>query len=318
MTPGTTSVLRRHSLSEIKLSDLELLPEALDFLDLPSVNVKYGRVGSLTLSIPGGAIAWLVSKTAPITVTVADVHILVDKKISLPGEAEAKLQADKVSALDLDAALYRQQLADRVVDLLSGSAGAASAAASRSGAPKSLVEAAILKLRVSVERVHVRYEDLTSHVAAPFAAGVTLESLSLHSDEHAGDVHGSSRHGIELHSLAVYWDPLALEGAYVHVGDRAATSRCFDGGISRVSVPAKHCFVVEPVSFSLTATRRNPSATAAGSGADGVAEPAALHAVLRIPSVALCLSRAQVLQGAFLGKWVADQTSLRLRDELKR
>lgn len=317
MLHSTTSLLRRHSLSEIKLSDLELLPEALDFLDLPSVNVKYGRVGSLTLSIPGGAIAWLVSKKAPITVTVADVHILVDKKISLPGEAEAKLQADKASALDLDAALYRQQLADRVVELLSGSVGTAAAAASGSGAPKSLVEAAMLKLRVSVERVHVRYEDQTSHVAAPFAAGVTLESLSLHSDEHAVDSPGSSRHGIELRSLAAYWDPLALDGAFVRVGDRAATSRCFDGGIARVGAPpAKHCFVVEPVSFSLTATRRNPSATT--SDTEGSAGPAALHAVLRIPSVGLCLSRAQVLQGAFLGKWVADQTSLRLRDELKR
>lgn len=326
--PRRSAPMRR--LSEIKLSDLELLPAALDFLDLPGVAVRYGRVGSLALSIPGGALAWLVSKKEPISVTISDVHILVDKVVPVPGEAGLKALAAKTAALDLDAAVYRQQVADWIQDALSDSAASA---AVRSGAPKSLVEAVLYKLHVRVERVHVRYEDRTSAAASPFAAGVTLDSLSLSTDEPAviaGSDTPSRRHRAAMGCLAVYWDPLAPGGGYLEAGgDGRATYSAFDGGIARADAPPPpHCYVVEPLSTDLRAVRSSGgSATlatpSAGPPSPGAAEsappplPPALSATLAIPALRLCLSRMQMLQATFLGKWVADQSALRLRDELK-
>lgn len=319
-------------LSEIKLGDLELLPAALDFLDLPGVAVKYGRVGSLVLSIPGGAISWLVSKKEPISVTISDVHILVDKVVPLPGEAGLKAQAAKAAALDLDAALYRQQVADWVQESLAGSAASA---AVRAGAPKSLVEAVLLKLRVRVERVHVRYEDRTSVAASPFAVGVTLDSLSLSTGD-AGAAASSDvlnhRHNAALGCLAVYWDPIPSGGGYLRAGggDMRATVAAFDSGIARAEAPPPlHCYVVEPLSTDLRAVRRrggaaapavSPTASAPTPRSDESAAPPppALSATLAVPEVCVCISRTQLLQAAFLGKWFADQSALRLRDELKR
>lgn len=289
------------SLSEIKLRDLELKPEALDGLNLPSVNVKHGRVGTLTLTIPGGAIAWLVNKQSPITVTISDLYILVDKKISAPGEIAQQLMSAKAAALDLDAAMYRQQVADWVQQALTGS----SASGPTSGVPKGIVESALLKLRVSVSNVHVRYEDRTSLASSPFAVGVTLDALSLGTDEpRAGDP-TRTRHGVELSSLAVYWDPLVSTSRGLSTQGAGASS----------AHDSSHCFIVEPLSMDLKVLRSNSARAAVTVGDD---HSPALAATLTLPAVHLCISRMQALQGAYLGKWVSDQSAVQLREELKR
>ena len=71
-------------------------------ISIPNINIVHSKVGSLTISIPGGALSWLVSRSAPITITVEDLHILVDKKVLAPGEAVLKLEAAKRSALDVE------------------------------------------------------------------------------------------------------------------------------------------------------------------------------------------------------------------------
>jgi hypothetical protein len=87
-------------------------PEIFDKLQLP-FRVKYGRVESVVVYVPGGAISWYFNPQ-PIRVVVSDVHVLVDKQVSTPDSEETNLkqQRIKTDALELDSLLYRQHIAD--------------------------------------------------------------------------------------------------------------------------------------------------------------------------------------------------------------
>jgi hypothetical protein len=107
------------SASEITLSNLVVRREALDKLpvELP-FRIGYGRVGSIVVHVPGGALAWYFNPQ-PIRVVVTDVHILVDKLVSTPDDAELKQQRSKTDALELDSMLYRQHMVDLLYEVLS-------------------------------------------------------------------------------------------------------------------------------------------------------------------------------------------------------
>ncbi len=128
---------------KIELANLEFKPESLDHFNLP-IKVAYGRVGSLRINIPGGALG-LLSRvyTEPIRIHADQVHIIVDKSIQSSTEVARRVEHLKASALKLDATLYRQAL----LDLAQSELDARSLSASTSKGP-TLIEAIINNLQV--------------------------------------------------------------------------------------------------------------------------------------------------------------------------
>ncbi|ORX96417.1 hypothetical protein K493DRAFT_329607 [Basidiobolus meristosporus CBS 931.73] len=183
---------------DVVLRGLRLKKEALDKFNLP-VNVLEGYLGELTLKIP-----WKNLKNQPVRVFINNVYLLAVPKgedTYDPEEEEEREQA------------LKQQRLTSYEDLQAQSRKANPAEDFKSMSfTMQLVTKIVDNLQVSINNIHIRYEDKTSNPKRPFAFGMTLSELSAVStnadwqevfvDQSFDKIHKL----LKLESLTVYWN----------------------------------------------------------------------------------------------------------------
>ena len=77
-------------------------------------------------------------------------------------------------------------------------------------ATKGMLKDMLDKLHVHIRNVHIRVEDIQSHVPSPFAVGLTLESLHIHHNNSQESNEGKHvvRKVAQLNHVAIYWNAL--------------------------------------------------------------------------------------------------------------
>ncbi|KAJ3205144.1 hypothetical protein HDU82_005381, partial [Entophlyctis luteolus] len=185
---------------DVALHNLKLKREALDKFNLP-VDVVEGFLGELTLSIP-----WNDLKTRPVRVMIKNLFLLVAPKAepdvdddNLINEAERahKAKMDKIEAAELIEKSAREA---RLPDEKQNASFIAQ-----------LVTKMVDNLQLSIQNIHIRYEDTNIH-SDLMSMGITLSELSAFStDENWNPAFIHDEVGIihklcRLESLAVYFN----------------------------------------------------------------------------------------------------------------
>jgi len=237
---------------EVVLKNLQLKREALDKFNLP-VDVLEGYLGELTLIIP-----WANLKSKPVKVFVNNVYLLAvprEDSTTTPEEEEEREQAAKQEKL-AGVEMVQQKVAESTPSSRPVKSTSAEAQAEDDSKNQSFVSALVNKiidnLQVSINNIHIRYEDALSNPAHPFAAGLTLSELSAVSSDENWEARFIEKESNTVHklatlgSLAVYWntDTESLRG--LQLGD--AIRRFTDLIATADKVPDIHQYVLKPVS----------------------------------------------------------------------
>lgn len=140
----------------VQLTDLKLKAEALYELELP-IEVKAGCIGKVSVDIP-----WLSLSSEPVLVHVEDVLILAAPIGDEPYDADRER-------------LLARACKSRRLEVLE-------APLAELDKPRGFVEnflgTIMNNVQVSVQNVHIRYEDTVSSPKHPFACGAVLQSLT--------------------------------------------------------------------------------------------------------------------------------------------
>ena len=318
---------------EVKLVNLQVRPEALDKVleDLP-FGLRYGVVGGITLSIPGGLTGLVTGRafSEPVKLVINDVHLLVDRMAQTPVEVERKRAASKQAGLDFDSAAYRQQVLDRIITELerSGAAAGGKAAAAATGGWAAKMEGLMRNLQVEVNNFHLRFEDERSQPDAPFAFGLTFASFStsgsgatvatatsaavgplgVSSAAAAADASSLQHRQARLALLTLYLDPLPLHGSFYAVADGPLRAAAFGAGITTQASAPEHHFLVAPTSPVLQLAY-NPGGR--------VAAAPLLRAALTLSQLRTFLTQRQYHAALFLQKWMAEDAGVQLLRSLR-
>ncbi|KAF9111925.1 hypothetical protein BGX27_004234 [Mortierella sp. AM989] len=223
---------------DVKLTNLRLKKDALDKFSLP-IDVTEGYLGELTLSIP-----WSNLKGKPVKVYINNVYLLCAPK----GESEYDPEEEAARAQ----ALKEDKLAN--AELLSSKApvGMDDDEKKNANFVNQLITKIVDNLQVSINNIHVRYEDKMSDPEHPFSAGLTLSQLSAVStdgewvptfiNEETNTIHKLAT----LDSLAMYWntDSRSLGGQ----GMDDALKSFIDLIAKAEHVPKEHQYILKPVS----------------------------------------------------------------------
>ncbi|KAG0226679.1 hypothetical protein BGW42_003469 [Actinomortierella wolfii] len=223
---------------DVKLTNLRLKKEALDKFNLP-VDVTEGYLGELTLSIP-----WSNLKNKPVKVYINNVYLLCVPKAESdfdPEEEAARAQA-----------LKEERLANAELLSTKPSAGMDDEEKKNATFLNQLITKVVDNLQVSINNIHVRYEDKLSNPEHPFSAGLTLSKLSAVSTDgewtptfihdEANTIHKLAT----LESLALYWntDTRSLAGK-----SKDESLKEFIDLIAKAEyVPEEHQYILKPVS----------------------------------------------------------------------
>ncbi|XP_055538544.1 intermembrane lipid transfer protein Vps13 isoform X2 [Wyeomyia smithii] len=153
---------------DVVLNNLILKQSALKELDLP-VSTVYGHLGKLVLKIP-----WKNLYSAPVEAIVDKLYLLAvpntDVRYSAEKEDNNAFETKKAELARIDQAKKNEEEKDKPV-------------ADKSFAEK-LTAQIVNNVQIKISDIHVRYEDTTT-TGYPFAFGVTLSNLSVHTtDEH--------------------------------------------------------------------------------------------------------------------------------------
>jgi len=227
---------------DIRLKNLKLKKEALDKFRLP-IDVKDGYIGNLTLSIP-----WTNLKGRPVKVNIDNVYLLAtpnspDAQYD-PEEDERRKQAAKMEKLESAELLTTKPSAGM----------SAEDEAKNEGFIAAFTNRIVDNLQISVQNVHIRYEDDVSVPGHPFSVGLTLGGFSATStdkDWQPTFIH-NSKEGVhklaQLDSLSIYFDTdseslagMPSEKAIVEFNKRIAKA-------GPEATHVKHQFVMRPVS----------------------------------------------------------------------
>ncbi|XP_077487985.1 intermembrane lipid transfer protein VPS13A-like isoform X2 [Amblyomma americanum] len=142
----------------VQLTDLKLKAEALYELELP-IEVKAGCIGKVSVDIP-----WLSLSSEPVLIHVEDVLILAGPISDEPYDAEKeRLLARACKSRRLE--LLEEPLAENELD-------------KPRGFFENLIGTIVNNVQISVQNVHIRYEDTVSSPKYPFGCGVVLQSLT--------------------------------------------------------------------------------------------------------------------------------------------
>lgn len=140
----------------VQLTDLKLKAEALYELELP-IEVKAGCIGKVSVDIP-----WLSLSSEPVLVHVEDVLILAAPIGDEPYDADRER-------------LLARACKSRRLEVLE-------APLAELDKPRGFVEnflgTIMNNVQVSLQNVHIRYEDTVSSPKHPFACGAVLQSLT--------------------------------------------------------------------------------------------------------------------------------------------
>ncbi|KAI9806146.1 MAG: hypothetical protein M1833_004553 [Piccolia ochrophora] len=237
---------------DVELRDLELRREALDALHLP-INVVEGHLGRLKMIIPFSNL-----RGKPVQIFIEDVFLLAAPKEDAEydeAEEERRRQALKMEKLD-SAELLKER---------SGEGLSKEEQQKNQSFASSLTTKIVDNLQVTIQNIHIRYEDSISAPGHPFALGFTLEKFSATSTDGAWNPTfiqtstGVAHKLATLDALALYWNTDATlfgtgQGAKVGAEaqglDEKDVMKRFRDLIVKTedSAPGSHQFVLKPVS----------------------------------------------------------------------
>ncbi|KAF8380627.1 hypothetical protein HHK36_028116 [Tetracentron sinense] len=264
---------------DVELTNMQLKPEALNALKLP-VKVKAGFLGSVKLKVP-----WSRLGQDPVLVYLDRIFLLAEPATLVEGFSEDAVQEAKKSKLrEMEMKLLEsmQQLKPEMNKSWMGS----------------LINTIIGNLKLSITKIHIRYEDLESNPGHPFAAGATLEKLSAVTVDDNGKetfVTGGAlervQKSVELERLALYLDsdicPWHVDKPWEDLLP-SEWSQVFEFG-SKDGKPydalsKAHSYILQPVTGNATYSklRRNESTT--------WGQPVQ-RAAVNLDDVTLCLSK---------------------------
>lgn len=153
---------------DVVLKNLKLKQDALKELDLP-IQTVYGQLGTLVLKIP-----WKNLYSLPVVVTIEDLYLLVAPnaavRFNAGKQAQTELEAKRSALLKLEELRKRELNKD-----------SPTGAADKTFTEK-LVAQIINNVQIRITNVHIRYEDRSTS-AVPFALGITLGSLEVHTTD---------------------------------------------------------------------------------------------------------------------------------------
>ncbi|XP_043195691.1 vacuolar protein sorting-associated protein 13-like [Amphibalanus amphitrite] len=239
---------------DVVLKDLRLKDSALQDLDLPIKTVS-GYLGKLVLKIP-----WKNLYTAPVVVLVERLHLL-----AVPSQGVAyNREKEDANARDLrkqQLSRYerRQQLADTSEKLKEKD----------DTFVEKLVTQIIKNVQVTVQDIHIRYEDQITAPDTPFALGVTLHKLCLEStDNHwkpaiVTDAVRQIYKLVSLDSLSVYWN--SRTELYGQLSDQERERRFIAEIATSDSVPPGAKYILGPINAKAQ-LKLNPKPEHDGSG----------------------------------------------------
>jgi len=222
---------------DVILRRLQLKPEAFEKLNLP-VELTRGVVGSLRLKIP-----WAKLGKEPVVVTISEVFASARRLSAEEVAKRAKKRKDEDKKLD-DAAVEnakeeeeedskkrneekverldnaeRLWLMKRLFDLTlqkdegAGEFGEGEQSDSDGGFVQKYAKIILGNLQISIENVHIRYEDEITTPNHAFAAGLTIRNVSAHTVDENGNpdfVRSASfaefRKKLTLDGFSIYFD----------------------------------------------------------------------------------------------------------------
>uniref|UniRef100_A0A182NLZ6 Vacuolar protein sorting-associated protein 13 n=1 Tax=Anopheles dirus TaxID=7168 RepID=A0A182NLZ6_9DIPT len=153
---------------DVVLNNLILKQSALKELDLP-VTTLYGHLGKLVLKIP-----WKNLYSAPVEAIVDKLYVLAvpntDVRFNDEKEQRNAFEAKKAELARIEQAKKNEETKDL-----------ASPVADKSFAEK-LTTQIVNNVQIKISDIHIRYEDTTT-TGHPFAFGVTLSNLSVHTTD---------------------------------------------------------------------------------------------------------------------------------------
>ncbi|KAF9185293.1 hypothetical protein BGZ51_009186 [Haplosporangium sp. Z 767] len=223
---------------DVKLTNLRLKKDALDKFNLP-VDVTEGYLGELTLSIP-----WSNLKNKPVKVYINNVYLLCVPK----GESEYDPEEEAARAQ----ALKEDRLANAELLSTKPTSGMDDEEKKNATFLNQLITKVVDNLQVSINNIHLRYEDKMSDPKHPFSAGLTLSQLSAVSTDGEWTptfIHDETNtiHKLAtLDSLAMYWntDSRSLAGR----GKDDALKAFIELIAKAEHVPDEHQYILKPVS----------------------------------------------------------------------
>lgn len=151
---------------DVVLNNLILKQSALKELDLP-VTTLYGHLGKLVLKIP-----WKNLYSAPVEAIVDKLYVLAvpntDVRYNVEKEERGAFEAKKAELARIEAVKKTEADKDKPV-------------ADKTFTEK-LTAQIVNNVQIKISDIHIRYEDTTT-TGYPFAFGVTLSNLSVHTTD---------------------------------------------------------------------------------------------------------------------------------------
>ncbi|KIK70982.1 hypothetical protein GYMLUDRAFT_33082 [Collybiopsis luxurians FD-317 M1] len=223
---------------QLTLRKLQLKKGALDKFRLP-VDVLEGHLGEFTLSLH-----WMNLGNQPVEILIKDVYLLVVPSTQSaydPEEEEKRAHAAKMERLENAELLHMRGQAEQSSD----------ESPQQQGLWASLTAKIINNLQITVQNIHIRYEDKMSVPGHPFAAGVTLAGFTAVSvnekwqaafiESTAGAIHKLAK----LESLALYFDTDSPSMAGLPLKEAVEN---FNKMIAHDVKDTTHQFILKPVS----------------------------------------------------------------------
>lgn len=260
----------------VELENLPLKKDALKSLDIP-LEVKSGLIGKITLRIPLRRLRsepWVISIEKLYLVAGPLSNLQHDEKAEKKQHQEAKRAM--LEALESKWQILRQSKAESTSWFSYGASMAAN-----------ILE----NIQLNVKDVHLRYEDDVTNPACPFACGVTIKTLSVHSTDLTWVPKFVSTADImyklvDLQSLAVYCDTGVAMLAQLSLHDLADELQR-DMFRSKDNMFKEHEYILKPIN-SQARVKRYTSAMPLRSAA----KPR-ITVDLSLDTMAFCLSTGQ-------------------------
>ena len=247
-------------LGKVVLENLVLKRDAVSALDIPVVMV-HGNIGTVNVTVP-----WSNLKTEPMLVEIRDVHVVCRPR------ADHAVDADAVKRMQQQRKLERLAKHEQMIESVASSGESEeendadtdsavaqdAAAAQQESFYSALLTKIIDNVQVSIDNVHLRYEDDQSRPESPFACGVVVQRLSAHSCDSnwlqafVADHSKLVRKRVSLQHCAVYWQSdaeLFVDGHRTATQVGELLNACVQN--TQQSPLSPRSFIVAPVQASL-------------------------------------------------------------------
>ncbi|KAI9034346.1 hypothetical protein DFJ74DRAFT_600747 [Hyaloraphidium curvatum] len=235
---------------DVVLRNLRLKREALDKFNLP-IDVVEGYLGELKLVIP-----WSDLSGSSVRVQVKDLYVLAGPKAESEARYDPVLEEERLQKAKMDKLATFDEL---LISTVTGDKQDQASQVQQESFVSSLVRKIVNNLEVTIENIHIRYEDKTSNASHPFAVGFTLSTLSAHTTTKDWKPAFASTDDVtykllELRSLAAYFntDTEMWAGSFASLDEFLAA---FKRNIATASNMPSHQYVLRPVSGTGKASR---------------------------------------------------------------